>query len=122
MLRTCIIRVKLRATNSVQTIKVSITMALDRSTQWFDENACSGRAEDPSSPSGQSSAVFSKAVVQGCLANVNARIFSTWDAVHYSLSVVCLCNAGGNDSIMKFNGNGNQQSVGKAQQHTHVLH
>ncbi len=29
---------------------VSITMAFDRSTQWFEEKTCSSRAEDPRSP------------------------------------------------------------------------
>ena len=29
---------------------VSITMAFDRSTHWFDESTCSARAEDPRSP------------------------------------------------------------------------
>ena len=69
-----------------------ISIALDRYTQWFDENTCSARAEDPRSPSGQSSAVFPKAVVQecACLAKVDAGAFSIWDAVHYSLPVVRL--------------------------------
>ena len=29
---------------------VSITMAFDRFTEWFEENTCSARAEDPRSP------------------------------------------------------------------------
>ena len=38
-----------------------------------------------------SPAVLSKAMVQGStrLANVGARAFGTWDAVHHSFSVVC---------------------------------
>ena len=64
-------------------LSVSITMAFDRSTRWFEENTCSARAEDPRSPFLQSPTVFTKTMVQGPsrLANVGAGAFSTWDAV-----------------------------------------
>ena len=36
---------------------LSITMAFDRSTQWFEENTYSARAEDPRSPSSEPGSV-----------------------------------------------------------------
>ena len=69
---------------------VSITMAFDRTTEWFEASTCSARAEDPRSPFFKASAVFTKTMVQvpTRLANVGAGAFSTWDAVHHTFPAI----------------------------------
>lgn len=68
-------------------VAVCVTIALDRSTQWLKQ----ARAEDPYSPFiGAEQCSRRRWSKDLPVANVGVRAFSTLNAVHYYLSVVCL--------------------------------
>ena len=67
---------------------VSITMAFDRSAQWFEENTFSAKAEDPRSPFFRARQCSRRRWSKDLPGNVGAGTFSTWDTVHHTFPAI----------------------------------